>query len=82
MSKAALLFAVLSLLQSVSSFFSPQQILPQASLGLEMSKVERGLYLERLVAKKKVEVENLLRRHQLADDPLILRLNYAASECK
>eukprot|EP00981_Chlorochromonas_danica_P004921 scaffold988_cov165-Ochromonas_danica.AAC.23 len=78
----ALLFAILSLLQSVSSFFSSHQILPQVSLRLEMSNLERGLYLERLVAKKKVEVENLLRRHQAADDPLVLRLNYAASECK
>eukprot|EP01038_Epipyxis_sp_PR26KG_P005793 gene5793-7991_t len=41
-----------------------------------------ALYLERMVEKKKIEVDNLLRRHQDKDDPLVMRMSYIASECK
>jgi indole-3-glycerol phosphate synthase len=41
-----------------------------------------GVYLERLVARKKKEVDTLLRRHQDSDDPLVMRMSYMASECK
>ena len=36
-------------------------------------------YLESLINRKRVEVENLLRRHDRDDDPVKLRLNYAAA---
>jgi len=39
------------------------------------------LYLERMVERKKVEVDSLLRRHQEPDDPLVMRMSYMASEC-
>ena len=42
----------------------------------------RGLYLERMVERKKVEVDALLKRHQEPDDPLVMRMSYMASECR
>jgi indole-3-glycerol phosphate synthase len=42
----------------------------------------RGLYLERMVERKKIEVNQLLKRHQSPDDPLVMRMSYMASECK
>lgn len=41
-----------------------------------------GTYLDRLVQRKKIEVESLLRKHQEPDDPLVMRMSYMASECK
>lgn len=62
---------------------SPFRIpLVRSQLKALRAKVERGMHLERLVERKKAEVDNLLRRHQAADDPLVMRLSYAASECK
>lgn len=40
------------------------------------------VYLERMVERKKAEVESLLRRHQAMDDPLVMRMGYMASECR
>ena len=40
------------------------------------------VYLERMVERKKIEVQSLLRRHQAADDPLVMRMSYMASECR
>lgn len=37
-----------------------------------------GTYLDRMVRRRKAEVDNLLRRHQSPDDPLIMRLTYLA----
>ncbi len=36
-------------------------------------------YLESVIDRKRVEVDNLLRRHDRDDDPVKLRLNYAAT---
>jgi indole-3-glycerol phosphate synthase len=36
-------------------------------------------YLQKLVQKKKFEVDNLLRNHQDLDDPLVMRMSYMAS---
>jgi hypothetical protein len=41
-----------------------------------------GYYLERMVERKKIEVDALLRRHQDKDDPLVMRMSYVSSECK
>ena len=41
-----------------------------------------GSYLEKMVSRKKIDVESLLRRHQEPDDPLVMRMSYMASECK
>jgi hypothetical protein len=35
-----------------------------------------------MVERKKIEVEQLLKRHQAPDDPLVMRMSYMASECK
>ena len=40
------------------------------------------VHLERMIAHKKIEVDNLLRRHQAMDDPLFMRMSYMANECK
>ena len=40
------------------------------------------VYLERMVERKKIEFQSLLRRHQAADDPLVMRMSYMASECR
>ena len=39
-------------------------------------------YLQRLVDRKKIEVNTLLRKHQDLDDPLVMRMSYMASQCK
>lgn len=39
-------------------------------------------YLERMVERKKIEVDLLLRQHQEPNDPLVLRMTYMASESK
>ena len=39
-------------------------------------------YLERMVERKKIEVDALLKRHQSMDDPLVMRMSYMASECR
>ena len=38
-------------------------------------------WLDRAVARKRIEVDNLLRRHQDLDDPLVMRMGYVSSEC-
>lgn len=40
------------------------------------------VYLERMVEKKKVEVQNLLKQHQALDDPLVMRMSYLADRNK
>jgi len=39
-------------------------------------------YLQRLVERKKIEVNSLLKKHQDVDDPLVMRMSYMASQCK
>jgi indole-3-glycerol phosphate synthase len=39
-------------------------------------------YLDRLVERKKIVVDGLLRRHQDPDDPLVMRMSYMTSECR
>ena len=39
-------------------------------------------YLDRMVQRKKIVVDNMLRRHQDPSDPLIMRMTYMASACK
>ena len=41
-----------------------------------------GIWLERVVERKKIEIDSLLRRHQEPDDPLVMRMSYMASENK
>lgn len=41
-----------------------------------------GEYLERMVERKRVEVDNLLRRHNSIDDPLVMRMTYVNSNSK
>ena len=41
-----------------------------------------GLYLERMVERKKIEVNQLLKRHEKPDDPIFMRMTYMASENK
>jgi len=43
--------------------------------------VTSSAYLESIVARKRVEVDNLLRKHTGSDDPLIMRLSYIATSC-
>lgn len=58
--------------------------------GCSLSLIQRSssrlfqspLYLERMVERKKIEVDSLLRRHQAIDDPLVMRMSYIASECR
>ncbi len=39
-------------------------------------------YLERMVLRKKIEVDSLLRQHQSPTDPLLLRMGYVAASSK
>ncbi len=39
-----------------------------------------GSYLERMVERKKIQVENTLRRHQEPDDPLVMRMSYMVTQ--
>lgn len=45
-------------------------------------KDESGIYLERMVERKKVIVDRMLQKHQAYDDPLFMRMTYIASENK
>jgi indole-3-glycerol phosphate synthase len=47
---------------------------------MEMRQDAYATYLDRMVARKKVEVDNLLRRHNTEEDPLVMRMSYMASE--
>ena len=47
---------------------------------LDMRRDAYATYLERMVERKKVEVDSLLRRHNTDDDPLVMRMSYMASE--
>ena len=40
------------------------------------------MYLDKMVQKKKIVVDNMLRRHQDPSDPLVMRMTYMATECK
>lgn len=51
------------------------------SCQLSMSLNRHGAeYLDKMVKRKKVEVNNLLRRHESADDPLFMRMTYMAQQ--
>lgn len=41
-----------------------------------------GQYLERMIERKKIEVNQLLRKHDKPDDPIFMRMTYMASENK
>ncbi|KAJ1404506.1 hypothetical protein B484DRAFT_437140, partial [Ochromonadaceae sp. CCMP2298] len=71
----------LLVLAAVSQSF-PAFLLPRGASQTQTALWSSPLYLERMVERKKVEVESLLRRHQDADDPLVMRMSYMASECK
>ena len=43
---------------------------------------DNHLYLGRMVERKKIVVDNMLRRHQDPSDPLVMRMTYMATECK
>lgn len=48
-----------------------------SKIKLQQSKQNR--YLEDMVSRKAVEVENLLRRHSAPDDPLMMKLSYTST---
>lgn len=50
-------------------------------LSSSYNNLEGATWLSRAVARKKIEVDNLLRRHQDLDDPLVMRMGYVSSEC-
>ena len=56
------------------------------STSLQSSRSSSGgpaaVYLERMVERKKIEVDALLKRHQAVDDPLVMRMSYMMSESK
>lgn len=53
----------------------------QLSLQSSYNNYEGATWLDRAVARKRIEVDNLLRRHQEPDDPLVMRMGYLASSC-
>ena len=67
----------------VHSFFHLKQAFGSPFLSaLPKSSSYDSSYLERLVDRKKIEVNTLLRQHQDTDDPLVMRMSYMSSECK
>ena len=54
----------------------------QFSTSSSFNNLAGATWLDRAVARKRIEVENLLRRHQEPDDPLVMRMSYMASECR
>jgi hypothetical protein len=59
---------------------SAWQLIRARPLSRTVLAASPAVYLERMVERKKAEVESLLRRHEALDDPLFLRMNYLASE--
>ena len=65
---------ILSIIHVVNSFYFHHK-------KLSINKLySNPVYLERMVERKKAEVDSLLRKHQAADDPLFMRMSYLASE--
>lgn len=52
------------------------------SFSTSLSASTTGQYLGRLVERKKIVVDGMLRRHQDASDPLVMRMSYMATEGK
>lgn len=72
----------ISSLSSSLSLMSPPTKTRLASLydsGSYEDKV-RYNYLERMVKRKRIEVDELLRQHQEVDDPLVMRMSYIATK--
>lgn len=46
---------------------------------IKLQQLKQSRYLEDMVSRKVVEVENLLRRHSAEDDPLMMRLSYQST---
>lgn len=55
---------------------------PFASSMRRESSASPGLYLERMVERKKIEANAMLKRHEDPNDPIFMRMTYMASECK
>lgn len=72
---------VTSLILNVLLLQSPS-FLTSFRLCLHMSSSRPGIYLERMVERKKIEVNALLKQHQDQNDPLFMRMAYIASENK
>lgn len=79
MSVMSIVILALSLAHMTESSF-------RYSTSLQSSRSSSGgpaaVYLERMVERKKIEVDALLKRHQAVDDPLVMRMSYMSSECK
>lgn len=78
---------VLSLVSNTEFLFKYTRFINRIDHSLYMSSSNSnsrsaGAYLQKLVDRKKIEVDRLLRKHQEPDDPLVLRMTYLASECK
>lgn len=68
-----------------TAFVHPSTLMKRVGHATRMHSLPKKytpIYLERMVERKKTEVDNLLRRHHEPDDPLLMRMNYMASECK
>ena len=51
-------------------------------ISVSLSSTSSGFYLQRMVERKKIEVNNMLKRHQDPNDPIFMRMTYMSSECK
>ncbi len=75
-------FLMAALVLGVSEAFKGHTSLQYHHLARQARLFNSPVYLERMVERKKIEVDSLLRRHQAADDPLVMRMSYIASECR
>ena len=83
------LFVALQLLHFVQPYHSyvrtrraPSTTSSSLTVAMAGRKNAYASYLEKLVERKKVEVEQLLRQHQEKDDPIVMRMSYMNSESK
>ena len=51
-------------------------------LQAQTNRIDDNFYLDKMVKRKKIVVDGMLRKHQDASDPLVMRMTYLASECK
>lgn len=69
----------------VDSFKAPERLVRQfagRTRPLKMTQKYNLDHFKRMIERKKIEVENLIHRHQKEDDPLFMRMHYMASNNK
>lgn len=67
-------------IQTTKNIKPQHDFLKPKTINTKLFALDAGYYLGKMIERKKVQVENLIRRHSAADDPLFLRMSYMNNE--